>query len=145
MPKAYASSVIAAPAADVWALLRDFNALPQWHPDIADSEIEGGEPADAVGCVRSFHLADGAHIREALLTLSDLDMTCTYDFQTTPFEVSNYVATLRCVPVTDGEHCFVEWWATFDCEPARADEWVDTFANGVFQKGFDALKQRFGG
>ena len=143
MPKAYASSVIDAPADQVWDVVRDFNALPQWHPNIADSEIEDGLPSDAVGCVRSFHLADGRHFREALRSLSDHDMTCTYDFQTTPFEVTNYLATLRCTRVTDGDRCFVEWWTTFDCDPARSDEWIDTFANGVFQPGFDALQERF--
>ncbi|NNJ74305.1 MAG: hypothetical protein HKP56_04035, partial [Anderseniella sp.] len=28
--------------------VRDFNALPRWHPRIADSQIENGEPSDKV-------------------------------------------------------------------------------------------------
>ena len=32
MAKAYASTVLNAPAKEVWALIRDFNALPTWHP-----------------------------------------------------------------------------------------------------------------
>jgi len=32
-----------------WARVRDFNGLPNWHPAIADSRIEGGEPADKIG------------------------------------------------------------------------------------------------
>ena len=43
MPKAYASTVLNAPAKEVWALIRDFNALPAWHPAITDSEIEEGK------------------------------------------------------------------------------------------------------
>ena len=42
MPKAYASTVLNAPAEEVWALIRDFNALPAWHPAVTDSEIEDG-------------------------------------------------------------------------------------------------------
>lgn len=144
MPKAYASSVVEAPASKVWAVIRDFNALPDWHPGIATSEIEDGRAGDQVGSVRSFTLQDGAHIRERLLGLSDEAMTCVYNFQTTPFEVENYLATLRCTPITDGDRCFIEWSAGFDCDPADADQFLDTFANGVFQGGFDALKQRFG-
>ena len=145
MPKAYASTVVNAPADQVWAAIRDFNGLPSWHPGITDSEIEGGKASDQVGCIRSFHLKDGAHIRERLLSFSDADRHYSYNFETTPFEVANYHATLRVTPVTDGNRSFVEWWTTFDTEPSKMDEWVQTFAGTVFQGGFDALKARFGG
>ena len=69
----YTSSVIDAPADAVWARIRDFNALPQWHPGIADSRIENSQPSDRVGCVRHFHTRDGGTIRERLLALSDYD------------------------------------------------------------------------
>ncbi|MFY8156784.1 MAG: SRPBCC family protein, partial [Rhabdaerophilum sp.] len=37
MARVYASSVINAPASRVWARVRDFNGLPNWHPAIAES------------------------------------------------------------------------------------------------------------
>ena len=37
MIKVYVSSVIDATADGVWQRIRDFNALPLWHPAIADS------------------------------------------------------------------------------------------------------------
>ncbi|HSY86978.1 MAG TPA: SRPBCC family protein, partial [Verrucomicrobiae bacterium] len=55
MVKVHISSVIDAPADRVWAAIRDFNALPKWHPAIKDSHIEGGLPADRVGCIRNFN------------------------------------------------------------------------------------------
>ena len=67
MARAYASIILNAPVEAVWPLVRDFNALPKWAPAIAKSKIEGGLDADVVGCVRSFHTHDGAHIRERLL------------------------------------------------------------------------------
>ena len=145
MPKAYASTIIDLPADRVWAVLRDFNGLPTWNAAMADSEIEDGKAADQVGCIRNFHLKDGAHIRERLLSISDVERSYSYDFQTTPFDVQNYHATLRVTPVTDGNGSFVEWWTTFDCPPERTAEWIDTFANGVFQGGFNALKQHLAG
>ena len=54
MARVYTSSVINASAARVWARVRDFNGLSNWHPAIAESRIENGEPADKVGCVRNF-------------------------------------------------------------------------------------------
>jgi hypothetical protein len=141
MPKAYASTVIDAPADRVWATIRDFNSLPTWHEGLADSEIEGGKSGDQVGAIRSMHLKDGAHIRETLLSHSDAERSYSYDFQTTPFDVKNYHATIRVTPVTDGNKSFVEWWTTFDCPVERIEEWKNTFANAVFQGGFDSLKK----
>jgi hypothetical protein len=71
------SAVIDAPIERVWSVLRDFNSHTAWHPVVADSHIERGEPSDQVGCVRNFTLQDGHHIREQLLTLSDRDHVST--------------------------------------------------------------------
>ncbi len=119
MARVYASSVLPAPAAKVWARIRDFNGLPSWHPAIAESRIENGEPADKVGCVRDFRLRNGDRIRECLLGLSDYDMFCTYSILESPMGVENYVATLRLTPITDGDRTFCEWTAEFDCAPER--------------------------
>lgn len=56
MAKAYASAVIAAPIDAVWTAIRDFDGLPNWHPAIASSAIEGGGAADRFGAVRAFSL-----------------------------------------------------------------------------------------
>ena len=141
MPEAYASSVIGAPAARVWERIRDFNGLPDWHPAIAESRIEGGAPSDQVGCVRAFRLKDGAFLREQLLALSDYDFSVTYSILESPMGVDSYVATLKLTPVTDGDRTFAEWSAEFDCPPEREGELVALIAGDVFQGGFDALKR----
>lgn len=142
MPRVYISSVIDAPAAKVWERVRDFNGLPRWHPRIRDSRIENGEPADRVGCVRDFHLQNGDRIREKLLGLSDFDMFCTYAILESPMPLTDYVATLRLTPVTDGNRTFVEWSAEFECAEADAEALVTGIGNDVFQSGFDALKRQ---
>ena len=145
MPRVYVSTVVNARSDRVWSRLRDFNGLPNWHPAIAESRIEGGEPADKIGCVRDFTLRNGDRIREKLLGLSDFEMFCTYAILDSPMGVENYVATLRLTPVTDGDKTFLEWSAEFDCAPERETELVNSIGNGVFQGGFDALKRVFGG
>jgi uncharacterized protein YndB with AHSA1/START domain len=141
MIRVYTSSVIDAPAEAVWARVRDFNAMPQWHPLIRDSRIENRMASDQVGCVRCFHVQDGGLIREQLLALSDYDYTCIYEILESPLGVSNYVATLKLTPVTDGNRCFAEWSAEFDCAPGREPELTQTIGQGVFQAGLDALKR----
>ncbi|WP_395019255.1 SRPBCC family protein [Dongia sp.] len=141
MVKVYTSSVIDAPADRVWATVRDFNALPQWHPAIRDSRIEGNHPSDKIGCIRNFNLKDGGNIRERLLALSDYDFTCTYAILESPMGVRDYIATLKLSPITDGNRTFAEWSAEFDCEPGRSGELAALVGQGVFQGGFDALKR----
>jgi hypothetical protein len=146
VPRSYASTVIDAPADEVWARVRDFNGLADWHGKlIVSSEIEDGRTGDQVGCVRNFTLANGANLRERLLSHSDADRAYTYNFEKTPFDVDNYNCTLRVTPVTDGNKAFVEWWTDFDCDRDKQEYWTGFFANEVFQGGFDALKTQFGG
>jgi uncharacterized protein YndB with AHSA1/START domain len=145
MPRIYTSSVIDAPAAKVWEKVRDFNALPRWHPRIRESRIENGEPSDKIGCVRDFRLQNGDRLREKLLGLSDYDMFCTYAILESPMPLTDYMATLRLTPISDGNRTFIEWTAEFDCAVEVAAELVDGIANNVFQAVFDALKRQMAG
>lgn len=145
MTRVYTSSVIGASADRVWGTVRDFNALPDWVPAVAESRIEGNQPSDQIGCVRAFRLQDGGFLREKLLALSDFDFSVTYAILESPMGVENYTATLKLAPITDGDKTFMEWSAEFDCDPAREGDLVQTIGNDVFQAAFDNLKSRFGG
>ncbi|MCX7325898.1 MAG: SRPBCC family protein [Hyphomicrobiales bacterium] len=145
MARVYVSSIIDAPAAKVWARVRDFNALPRWVPAVRESRIENGEPADKVGCVRDFYLQNGDHLRERLLGLSDYDMFCTYSILESPMPLTDYIATLRLTPVTDGDKTFIEWTAEFECAPELAADLVSGIGMNVFQAGFDSLKRQMVG
>lgn len=141
MIRVFTSTIIDAPAEQVWGRVRDFNALPDWTPFVAQSRIEAGLASDRIGCVRNFQLHDGGTIREQLLALSDFDYTCTYSILESPMGVENYVATLRLLPVTDGNRTFAEWSAEFDCAPGREAELAQHIGKGVFQAAFDLLKK----
>ena len=52
MARVYVSSVINARNDRVWARVRDFNGLPNWHPAIAESRIEGGSLSRMPGLIR---------------------------------------------------------------------------------------------
>ena len=145
MARVYVSSIVGAPVGAVWEHIRDFNALSVWHPLISESRIENADPSDRVGCIRVLTLRDGSTVREQLLGLSDFDLFCTYSILESSMGVENYVATLRLTPVTEGDRTFAEWSAEFDCDPAREPELVEMIGTSVFQGGFDALKQHFGG
>ncbi|MEG3439131.1 SRPBCC family protein [Pannus brasiliensis CCIBt3594] len=143
MTRILISSTIDAPIDAVWGKIRDFNALPAWHPAIADSYIENGEPSDRVGCIRNFNLKSGGNIREKLLALSDVDYSCTYSILEAPMPVKNYVATLNLKPITDGDRTYALWTANFDCDPSQEPSLIQLIGEGVFQAGFDSLKKIF--
>jgi hypothetical protein len=145
MPRAYTSSVIPAPAPDVWRVVRDFNGLANWTGFVNDSRIENMMRADQIGCIRSFRLKDGGVIREKLLALSDYDMSCTYSILESPMAVTDYIATLSLTPITYGNATFAEWQADFDCPPDKEDELIRHIGGNVFQSAFTALKRQLSG
>ena len=141
MPEALASAIIPADAAAVWAVVRDFNGIPRWHPGIRSCELE--TPGDSVGAVRHLTLDDGGEVREVLAALDDTTRTLTYEILTSPFPVRLYRSTMRVVPVTTTGESFVEWGVVFDCDAGDADRLVEFFGEGVFGGGLAGLGSHF--
>ncbi len=144
MAKIFVSSVINVPIKKIWEKTRDFNALPSWHPEVEESHIENNEPSDKIGCIRNFTLKDGSRIREKLLALNDIENLCTYSILESQMKVENYAATMRFLPITDGNQTYAEWIAEFNCPPSEEAGLVKLISGAVFQGGFDALKEFFG-
>ena len=141
MIKVTRSAVIDAPIERVWTVLRDFNSHTAWHPVVAESEIEGGERSDQVGCVRRFTLRDGNRVREQLLALSDRDHISTYCILDASVPLRRYVATVQLKRVTDGERTFWHWQSTFDTPPGRERELADMVGTDVYEGGFAGLRE----
>ncbi len=145
MAKIYVTAVINAPVDRAWEAIRDFNALPQWHPFIEASRIEDDLLSATVGCIRNFQLKDnGGTIREQLVTLSDVERLCTYSILESPMPVENYVATVRLLEITESNASLGEWQAEFDVPSAEESETV-ALVTSVFQEGFKNLDQLLAG
>ena len=139
MAKAYYSTVFDQPAAAIWEIVRDFNNYPVWVGGAGESRIEDGKSGDTVGAVRSV-LYQEHRIRQRLLGLSDVERAQTYEFcGPSPLPLAGYQATLRITPIVDGDRAFVEWWASFDCEPARSEEFSQALRSG-FSKWLGSLR-----
>jgi uncharacterized protein YndB with AHSA1/START domain len=122
------SSIIDAPIERVWSILRDFNSHDQWHSVVAESAIEDNQNSDRVGCVRNFTLADGNHIREMLISLSDKDYISTYTIVDATVPLMRYVATVSLKPVTDGNRTFWHWSSSFEAPPGMEAQLRDMVA-----------------
>jgi len=145
MADALSTTIIDAPVEQVWAVLRDFNGLPVWNPGVSDSRIEEGRDADSVGCIRAFHLVDGTFVRAMLLELDDSRYLMRYNFETPAFPVTNYLATLELIPVTNGDAKFVRWHASFDEAPKDSGIYVELISEQVFAAGLRALAEHIAG
>ncbi len=140
--KAYYSTIFEQSADRVWATIRDFGAYT-WTGSVSESFIEESRSGTEVGAIRCARLGDTTNVhRQRLLAHSDLDRSYTYEFcEPYPYPVRNCVITLRVTPIVDGNRAFVEWLATFDCDPTELNHWSTYFAHEVWARSLEALKR----
>lgn len=135
---------IDAPAAAVWAKVKNFDALKDWHPAVAESPSTKG---NELGAVRNLKLKGGGVLVESLETHDDKAMKYSYrakDGGALP--VTNYSSTLS---VSDqGGKAKVEWRGAFyrgypnnDPPPDQNDEAAVKAVTGVYQSGLANLKK----
>jgi len=127
------SILLEASPAKVWSVIGGFQALPDWHPAVADSAkeiIDGVEH-------RRLSLNGGGEILEKSL---GADRTSyAYEIVESPLPVAGYRSTLTLVDC--GRTCAVIWTSTF---AATGDGAAEVVA-GIYEAGFGALSQRFDG
>jgi len=135
----YVSKTIAidAPAADVWAKVKDFNALNTWHPAVARTEILAGENNKA-GATRLLTLNDGGTIEEDLLAWDETTMTYSYNIIQSVLPVSDYEATLTVEPITDTSTKVI-WSASFNAGKDADDDTARNTISGIFDAGLGNL------
>ena len=137
MSKLSVTTRLGVPADQVWELIGNFNALPDWHPAVEKSELEEG------GAVRRVTLAGGGSIVERLERSSDDERLYRYSIIESPFPVANYNAEIRIRPNEDGHTCTVSWSSDFEAVGATPDKAVETM-RGVYEAGFENLRKLFG-
>jgi Polyketide cyclase / dehydrase and lipid transport len=142
--KATEKVVIDAPASVVWARIKNFDALKDWHPAVAESPADNGNNE---GSVRSLKLKGGGVLSEKLESWDDAKMKYSYrakDGGALP--VTNYTSTISVV--ADGNKAVVEWRGAFyrgypnnDPPPEQNDEAAVAAVTGVYQSGLANLKK----
>jgi hypothetical protein len=140
MAKVSMSVNLPASADKVWDLIGGFNTLPDWHPAVEKSEVEG----EGKGSVRTLHLVGGGTITERLVQLDEEGRVYSYSILSSPLPVANYTGTIRLKESADGSGCALEWESDFEAEGAPEGDAVQAI-QGIYQAGFDNLKKMFGG
>lgn len=151
-PESHGVSVVRRAAFDVapervWALVRDFNAMPAWNASVIHSHIEDG-PADRVGCLRVLDFGAGGVWTHRLSGLSDEDLVLQYRIvagpQPMPIPMWDYRAFMRVWPDSQRPEaaCELEWRADFGTDQPQA---MSERATQVFEAGFAGLRARLAG
>ena len=134
MAKAHASIDLRNDAEQVWRLIGGFDALPDWLPFIPQSVLSEG------GRVRTLQSVEGGTIVERLLAFSEAGRSYTYTIIQGPAPVRDYQATLRVLPLSDGQGSRVEWFGSF-VPVGISDEEASTLFRTIYEDGLAALKQ----
>ena len=141
--KVVESATIEAPADKVWAIVKDFGALQNWHPAIAESPADKGNEE---GSVRQLKLKGGGALTETLEAYDAAKMRYSYrakDGGALP--VTNYTSTITVK--AEGGTAVVEWRGAFyrgypnnDPPPDQNDEAAVAAITGVYKAGLANLK-----
>jgi len=132
--------ILAAKPAEVWKVLGDYGKLNAWHPVIAKTDITSGTN-NQVGAIRVLETKDGAKIVEELLSYDARKMSMRYKFIESPLPVSDYQSSLSVV--RSGKGSRVVWKGSFRAKGV-ADAKAREIFIGIYQAGFDGLRQKFG-
>ena len=128
----------------VWARIKNFDALKDWHPAVAASPADKG---NAEGSVRSIALKGGGALVETLEAHNDALKKYSYRAANGgALPVTNYTSTIQVT--ADGAKAVVEWRGAFyrgspnnDPPPDQNDEAAVKAVTGVYQSGLANLKK----
>ena len=135
------TTVVKAPRAEVWKLLRNFHDL-SWASGVIESlEVVGDASADQIGAKR---ILNGV-FHETLLALDDVDHTFQYQITDGPGPVSKekvqgYIGQVRVFPVTADDTTYVEWTSRWGSSAGG----VADFCNPIYRALLQALEAHFG-
>lgn len=139
--KVWCSTVIDAPAAAVWGVIRDFAGMGGWHEAISKMHMLDGARSDKVSGTRDFLFGEG-HLNEKLLSLDDPGMSYSYCITKSALPWTRYVSGPKLYPVTDGNRCFATWYGDWGATPQDDLALMPMAENEVYLKAFRTVAKR---
>jgi hypothetical protein len=140
MTRVSMSTIIKAPAKEVWQVVSNFNGAPAFITAIAQSSVEGA----GVGAIRRLVLKDGgAPIVERLEKFNEKARTLSYAILASPLPLADYVATMQIKDLGHGQ-CELKWYSAFKPKDASEPEAI-AVVEDIYTMGFNGLKKLFEG
>jgi uncharacterized protein YndB with AHSA1/START domain len=126
-----------ASAADVWAVIGDFNGLPRWNAGVERSDLSEG------GKRRTLTLKAGGTVVEDLVHYDEAGRSLSYSIVEAPIPVSRHQATIATIERGPSQS-IVRWSCEFEPNGAPIEVVTGIFS-GIFEGGLKQLAQMFGG
>lgn len=141
---------IRAPADKVWAAMKDYDSLHEWHPGFSADKIVKGRNNEP-GAVRSLTVKDGPTFTEELLSFDAGKKTYKYRIIESPLPLRDYVSSISLTESGKGT-TVVTWVGDFrrkslsETPPAGEDDKAATdLITGVYKAGLANLKKQVEG
>jgi uncharacterized protein YndB with AHSA1/START domain len=120
-----------ASASDVWAIVGDFNGLPNWNAGVERSELSNG------GKRRTLYLKVGGTVVEDLLEHDNAARRVSYSIIESAVPVGRHKATMTVHERGPGQS-MVHWTCEFEPEGAPV-ETVESIFSRIFEGGLKQL------
>jgi len=130
------SQIYSVSADKLWAEIRDFCSLKDWHPAIADCS----KTTNNGFTHRTLVTSDGAKIKEVRYFHSDKTMTITYSILESPLPVIDYLSTMTVTPAGNGKTEFV-WQGRFAAPQGKEKDATDIITS-IYRAGLDNLVKK---
>lgn len=140
MGKTYQTTIINATVEKVWERIRGFHDL-SWAPNVVTScQQVGKKQGDQIGAKRILN----GMFHETLIAISELERSFKYSIDDGPPPVSkndvhNYFGSVRLLPVTENDTCFIEWSSVWESKGKEAEE----FCHNIYLALINDLKKAF--
>jgi hypothetical protein len=128
------SVLLAAPPADVWSVIGQFNL--EWHPAVAQSRLIG----DGLGQLRRLQTRDGRQIVERLEEVDEMKRSYRYAL-VSGVAATHYAGVIDVRPKGNGS---VAGWRVEFLADNQPDIVVRTIVTRLIETGLGSLKARFG-
>ena len=134
---------IEASVEDVWAVVGNFNGLPDWHPWVTASVLE---PAAGGGVGRRVTIAGGTagrrELTERLVSFDTIRREWAYTVIAGPMPFADYIGRIRVTP-SGAAMCTVEYAGRFTAAPGKTDAEANERIRTFWEAGLNNLPARF--
>lgn len=136
----------------VWAVLKQFESIKQWHPNIAELKLEDRKDTETGNVLpfRAIKMKDGITLLEKLREANDEEMKLDYKLVDGPestIAVSNYRSVMQVKPGPAAGESTVVWTARFynkantmEAPPGQDNPAANAAINAFYNAGAEGLK-----
>ena len=131
---------VAASAATVWELIRDFGDLLKWAAGIESCEVDGA----GIGAVRTLGIPGGGSVVERLEAFDDQARSFSYSMlEPIVLPLKNYRATVQ-ISEDGADRCTIDWSSSFEPVGA-AEEQTLKMVRDIYTGSIASIKKKLEG